>query len=394
MRILMVSHLYPSRADSVNGSFVHSQVKALAEMGCQVKVLAPVAYAPFPLYLVKEKWRRFQQTPRRDDYQGVEVEYPRIIRTPRAVFFTLAGWNYYLALKKRALAWHRDQPFDLVHAQVAYPDGWAAARLAAEMGLPLVLTLHGQELQKIVRWGEKLKKMVLATLAQSRGAVVPSPKMRALAESYGVNPGKLHLVPNGLDPLPPGVLPREVGERIAGKKVLLSVGRLEREKGFQHNIQALALLAAKHPDLVYVLVGEGAFRRDLEELAQSLELGDRVIFAGYQPRERVGAYYANSHLFSMPSRDESFGIVYLEAMAAGLPLIGARGEGAAPLIEESGAGRLVSFGAVQDLADNISALLDPALGAVMGDKGRKAAAEFTWEKSALKLLAVYREVLA
>lgn len=393
MRVLMISHIYPSRMDSVYGSFVHSQVKALQEQGCAVQVMAPTALAPFPLYVLKDKWRRFHETPRQDNYQGVDVVYPRIIRTPGAALFELSGLNYYYALKGLVLERHQERPYDLIHAQVAYPDGWAAARLAEELNLPLVLTLHGQELQKIVNWSAKLKRLVQDTLAQAAAVVVPSVKMQALARQHGVEDARLHLVYNGLDPLPPADLPRDIKEKIRGAQVLLSVGRLEREKGFQYNIQALHILREKHPELVYLLVGDGAYRRNLEEEVKSLDLADRVIFVGYQPREKVGAFYANSHVFSMPSKDESFGIVYLEAMAAGLPVIATEGEGIAPLLEENAVGRLVTHGDAADLAGKISELLDPEVAGKLGQKGQEVAAAFTWERSARNLLDVYKAVV-
>lgn len=386
----MISHIYPSRADSVYGSFVHSQVRALQQQGCDVLVLAPTAMAPFPLYVIKGKWRRFHDTPRQDKYQGVDVVYPRIVRTPGAALFELSGLNYYYALKQRVMAEHQRQPFALIHAQVAYPDGWAAARLARDLDLPLVLTLHGQELQKIVNWSAKLKGLVQDTLAQATAVIVPSAKMQALARKHGVEDEKLHLVYNGLDPLPEAELPRKIKEKIEGKQVLLSVGRLEREKGFQYNLEALGILKDQHPNLVYLLVGDGAYRSKLEELVQSLDLEDRVIFAGFQPRENVGAYYANSHVFSMPSKDESFGIVYLEAMAAGLPVIGGQGEGIAPLLEENVLGRLVKHGDTADLATQISELLDPMVAAELSERGKVVAGRFTWQDSADKLVKVYR----
>lgn len=391
MRILVISHIYPSRVDTIYGSFVHSQVRALQDLGCDLRVLAPTAMAPFPLYIIKEKWRRFHATPKRDKYQGVDALYPRIIRTPGAALFQFSGLNYYHAVRPYALAEHKKQPFDLIHAQVAYPDGWAAARLAEELNLPLVLTLHGQELQKIVHWSNKLKNLVEEALSKAAAVVVPSAKMQALACKHGVPAPKLHLIPNGLDPLPEAELPREIQERIKGKQVLLSVGRLEEEKGFQHNIEALNLLKEIHPGLVYLLVGDGAYRGRLQELAANLHLQDRVIFAGRQPRDKVQAYYANSHVFSMPSRDESFGIVYLEAMAAGLPVIGTEGEGIAPLLANN-LGRLVKHGDTQNLARQISELLEPAVAAELGQRGREAAAGFTWQQNAVSLLQVYNNL--
>lgn len=392
MRVLVISHLYPSKADSINGIFVHSQVKALQEQGCDVDVLAPTAMAPFPLYLIKDKWRRFHETPRADMYQGVNVIYPRIIRTPGAAFFQLSGLNYYHAIKPHAGRLHGARPFDLIHAQVAYPDGWAAARLVAEMGLPLVLTLHGQELQKIVNWSAKLRTLVKGTMAKAGAVVVPSAKMLTLAEKHGVIKSKLHLIYNGLDALANADLPQELQARIRDKQVLLSVCHLEREKGVQHNIEALASLKDQFPQLVYLVVGDGSYRPKLQELTQQLGVQDRVIFAGRQPRDKVGGFYQVAHVFSMPSRDESFGIVYLEAMAAGLPVIGTQGEGIDPIITENGVGSLVQHGDVAGLAGEISNLLDPATAADLGRRGKVTAARFTWQDNARQLFEVYRSL--
>lgn len=391
MHILMISHLYPSKADDVNGSFVHSQVKALSKQGCTVKVVAPTAFAPFPLYLIKEKWRRFHATPKKDDFQGIEVFYPRIIRTPRAALFELSGLNYYHAMKKYVLSQHQRQPFDLIHAQVAYPDGWAAAKLAKRLNLPLVLTLHGQELQKIVTWSKGLKKRVQAALDSAEAVIVASAKMQALAEKQGVAKQRLHLIYNGLDPLPSAQLPSEICDRINRKRVLLSVSRLEEEKGIQYNLEALALLKDKLPDLVYIIVGTGSYQGKLQALARSLGVDKRVIFAGHYPRDKVQAFYDHSDVFSLPSREEAFGIVYLEAMAAGLPVIGTAGEGIAPIIKGNPAGRLVKHGDIQALAAGILQLLLPAAKAA-GIEGKKLASSFTWEANGCKTIEVYKAV--
>ncbi|HOB35044.1 MAG TPA: glycosyltransferase [Bacillota bacterium] len=391
MRVLMISHLYPSRADEVYGSFVHSQVRALQDLGCSVQVVAPTPWVPLPLAWVKGQWRRWRAAPKSDRLDGVDVLYPRILRTPGALCFARAGRHYLQVLKGLVGALHRRFPFDLVHAQVGYPDGWAAARLLPH--LPHVLTLHGQELQKIVHWSQTLKTMVEETIQGAGAIVVASEKMRRLAVQHGVHPDKVRLVPNGVDPLPPAALPDWLRRRIAGKKVLLSVSRLEPEKGLDTNIRALDLLRARHPDLVYVVVGDGSQTRSLKKLARALGLENRVIFAGCQPRSKVGAFYACGHVFSLPSRGEAFGIAYLEAMAAGLPVIASRGEGIAPLLRRGG-GLLVKHGDSLELAQAIARLLDPALAVKLGQEGRQLAREFSWQKSARELLKVYEELLA
>lgn len=393
MRVLMISHLFPSMADEVNGCFVHSQAVALKDIGCEVKVIAPTAAAPFPLYFCKDKWQRFHDTPRRDCYLGVEVVYPRVIRTPGAVLFEYSGLDYFRAIRYIAREWQKDKPFDLVHAQVAYPDGWAAAKLCGEMGLPLVITVHGQELQKIILWKKKLKKLVLATLSKADAVAVPSQKILALAEANGIKKSRLHLVYNGVDPLPEAELPDEIQEKVMGKKVLLSVCRLEQVKGVDLNLLAMKQLILTFPDLVYIIVGQGSYEPKLRAMAKRLGLGDHVIFAGYQPRNIIQAFYSSSHVFSMPSRDESFGIVYLEALATGLPVVGTLGEGIAPVISESGAGKLVEYGNVSGLVQAISQLLNSVNQLSIRDAGRKLSSCFLWKDNARSMLKLYNTVI-
>ena len=392
MNVLMISHIYPSTADTVSGSFVHSQVKALQELDCQVKVMAPIALAPFPLYILKAKWRKFHLTPKQDKYQGVDVSYPRIIRTPGALLFEYAGANYYHAMKRRVKTLHNQWPIDLIHAQVGYPDGWAAARLAEDLNLPLVLTLHGQELQKIVNWSHKLKYMVQQTLKQANAVVTVSPKMLGLAQQNGVEPRNLHLIYNGLDPLPDHKLPQEIKDFTGDKQVLLSVCRLEKEKGIQANIKAVHRLRLEHPNLVYVIVGDGAYRGELEKLVAQLEIQGRVVFTGQQKREQLKPYYQRADIFSMPSKDESFGIVYLEAMAEGKPIIGTRNEGIAPLIQQNNVGRLVTHGDITALTSAINDLLEPKNAKELGNTAKALSSQFTWQKNAQDLIQVYNEV--
>lgn len=393
MRILMISHLYPSPANGVYGSFVHAQVRALQGLGCSVRVMAPMPLVPFPLYLIKANWRRFHGIPRHACLQGVDVAYPRIIRTPGAAFFQLAGMNYYFVLKGRVNREHAENPFDLIHAQVAYPDGWAAAKLAEAMNLPLVLTLHGQELQKIVHWSKKLNALVRSVLGRAAAVVVPSAMMYDLARHYDVPAERLHLVYNGMEPLPPAELPEHIRAWIAGRKVLLSVSRLEPEKGIQHNLAALGRLKDEIPDLIYIVVGEGSLRGQLQKAAESLGIQDRVLFAGLQRRQDIQAFYANSHLFSLPSIHESFGIVYLEAMAASLPVIATHGEGIAPLVQKYGVGRLVPPGDIPALTRQIKELLNPALAHDLGSQGRDLACRYTWQRNARAVMDLYASLL-
>jgi glycosyltransferase involved in cell wall biosynthesis len=162
-------------------------------------------------------------------------------------------------------------------------------------------------------------------------------------------------------------------------------------------IAALAVLRGRHPDLRYVLVGEGPERERLRARAIELGVADRVELLGrLAPPEAVAVARAGS-LFVLPSVAEAFGVAYVEAMAGGVPAIGSRGEEGPEEIAAAGGGiALVPAGDVNALAAQIDTLLSnpPALEA-MGQQAREnVEREFTWEKCGRETLQAYEQALA
>jgi phosphatidylinositol alpha-1,6-mannosyltransferase len=128
---------------------------------------------------------------------------------------------------------------------------------------------------------------------------------------------------------------------LAGRRVILTVGRLsasERYKGHDRLIAALPGIFARVPDAAYLIVGSGDDRPRLEQLARDAGVADRVAFAGQVPDAELADYFALAHVFAMPSTGEGFGIVFLEAAASGLPVIGGNRDGSVDALVE---GRLV-----------------------------------------------------
>src|SRR5262249_52021238 len=112
---------------------------------------------------------------------------------------------------------------------------------------------------------------------------------------------------------------------LEGKKVLLTVARLcgyDRYKGIDEVLESLSTLAEQEPSLFYLVVGDGADRPRLERKARDLGLDESVLFAGYVGDEEKWAYYHLADVFVLPGRGEGFGIVFLEALACGLPVVG------------------------------------------------------------------------
>ena len=196
----------------------------------------------------------------------------------------------------------------------------------------------------------------------------------------GVDAARIHLMPLALEPafwdraqnvgevrLPPGFPPGST---------LLTVTRLaanEGYKGVDTVIQALPQLARAVPDVQYVVVGDGDDRPRLEALGRTLGVADRVHFLGWRDAlsPDLVACYANCDVFVMPSRGEGFGLVFLEAMAFGKPVVGGAHGGTADVIEDGVTGFLVCHGDIERLTQVLATLLrDRGLRQEMGQRAR------------------------
>jgi phosphatidyl-myo-inositol dimannoside synthase len=182
---------------------------------------------------------------------------------------------------------------------------------------------------------------------------------------------------------------------LAGRRVLLTVGRLVERKGHDTVLRALPAILDRVPETVYLIVGSGPREPVLRSLARDLGVEDRVVFCGVVPDEELAAHYWACDVFVMPGREvhgdvEGFGIAFMEAAACGRPCIGGRSGGAAEAIAEGQSGFLVDPWSPEQLADTAIALLEDAtLSARMGARAReRARAEFGNEQIANDLLDV------
>jgi phosphatidyl-myo-inositol dimannoside synthase len=255
-------------------------------------------------------------------------------------------------------AW-RDGPFDAVfcgHINLAP----AAAVAAALVRAPLWLQLHGVEAwapqSPTRRWAAERAALVTAVSRHTRY------RFLGLAR---VEPWRVRVLPNTVDDrFAPGPKPDFLLERhgLRGKTVLLTVGRLsaaEHGKGHDRVIAALPTLAATRPGIVYVIVGEGDDRPRLEAMARTLGVADRVLFAGAVADAELPDYYRVADAFVMPSVQEGFGIVLLEAAASGLPVVAGDIDGSADALADGALGRLVN----PHDAPALARAIDQAIGA-------------------------------
>jgi phosphatidylinositol alpha-1,6-mannosyltransferase len=183
---------------------------------------------------------------------------------------------------------------------------------------------------------------------------------------------------------------------LTGKRVALVVSRMVPIKNVALAVEAMAIVAARHPDLVLVLAGVGPLRAAIEARAAALQLADRVIFAGAVPHRDVPAWYRAADVFVLPSEFDNSPNVALEAMASGVPVVATDVGGVRHYVQDGVNGALVPAGNAPAVADAIGRYLaDPALTARTGARNRSdVVAGFSWAQSAQRLRAVYQRVIA
>ena len=395
MKVLVLSHLYPSTFRETAGIFVHEQVKALEKKGVKVEVVSPVPWTPFLLDRLSQEWKAYSEIPAEAMLDGIKVGYPRYLAFPRAWFSASSGHRMYRGVKNAAGKIYQEFPFDLIHAHVALPDGYAGALLAQHFGKPLIVTIHGQDLQHTVERNAACQRAISYVLNSASRTILVSHKLKRLATKYSNLPDKLVVVSNGVDPRNVVLCPVESINQQKEGPTLLSVSNLVPTKGIDLNLFALQKIRKNHSMFLYLVIGGGPEEAKLRKLARKLGLEKQVEFLGRQPHYQVMKYIAACDIFTLPSWKEGFGVVYLEAMATGKPVIGCEGEGIEDFVEHGKTGLLVKPKDVDSLVEALDCLLSHSEEAqAMGERARTLVLEnYTREKNASKTIEVYQEAL-
>jgi len=179
---------------------------------------------------------------------------------------------------------------------------------------------------------------------------------------------------------------------LSERRVVLSVSNLDKLKGIDLNLKALAQVRREYPplDWEYQIVGEGTERKTLERLVKDLAIADRVIFRGRLTHDDTLTAIAKCDIFSLPSWGENFGIVYLEAMGRGRPVIGCRGWGAGEMVRDGIDGVLVEPRDQVSLQAALAKMLtDPHASKSMGTTARDRALGFSWSRNVHRYLDLF-----
>jgi len=339
---------------------------------------------------------------------------------PEAPYDKSLVWLHLPQFRREILDFVRAEKihYDVIHSHY-WLSGWAGLTLQQDLGAPLVHMFHTLGVMKNrVAKNEEDKETSLRVFVEKRLMelsdliVASSPSDKAhMLWYYGADPGSIEVVPCGVDlnlfsPLPQKSSRDYLG--LSSREVILFVGRIQPIKGLDCLLKALAILIEKSRissrDLSLLIIGgdldnggnaaNGQIKR-LKDLTAQLGLDSMVTFLGPQPQGVLPYFYSAAKVCVLPSLYESFGMVALEAMACGTPVIASRVGGLNNTIRDGKTGFLIPEGNAVALAEKIDLFLqDDSLRNRMGRNGIQHAKKYSWENIADQIISLYRQVLS
>jgi teichuronic acid biosynthesis glycosyltransferase TuaC len=392
VKILVIAQMYISPSN-INDVVVHQLVTELHKLGCELKVVSPIPWTPFPMKYLSAKWRGYSKVPPKITLDDIEIYYPRFLQFPKSIFLDSSGKRMYSGINKLVDEIHHDFKFDIIHAHYALTDGFAAMLIGNKYNVPLITTPRGTDIDVNLWKNRACFNTICTVLKNSSKVIAPSAQLKTkLLEKINID---AELIPNGIYSENVFTGKSQLSEKYRGRIILLSVGQLIPSKGIDLNLQALALLKNKYPLLHYLIIGEGDLKEKLIQMTSDLGIETSVEFLGRLPHEKVMEYMSICDIFCLPSWQETMGLVYLEAMAHGKPIIGCKQQGVDGLIVNEESGIMVNPQDMESLVQAIEFLINnPDKARTIGENARKLVLEnYTWAKNAGKLLDIYRDII-
>lgn len=384
MDICMVTWEYPPRI--VGGIARHCEglARALGKMGHSVNVIT----------------LDFPGAPRYEENGNVKIHRISIeLGHPNFITWVFI-FNHFMEKKIAMLS--KDVKFDVIHIH-----DWLVALVGITakhyLRRPLVLTLHSTEVGRAFSLNNPDSYLIdgiewWATYESKRVIVTSNSMKREVEEHFHLPQDKIDVIPNAIDTSKYEVrVDREAVRRRYGiapdDKIVLFVGRLVPQKGVEYLIKATSKIVSNHPNARIVIVGDGWLKEYLWSLAESSGYRHKILFLGFLSDSELIELTLSSDALVVPSVYEPFGIVALEGMAAGVPVVASNVGGLAEIIEHDRTGVLVYAGDPDSIAWGVSRILsDPTYAHWLVENAkRKIRDTYSWDAVARRTVEVYEK---
>jgi glycosyltransferase involved in cell wall biosynthesis len=386
--VLALTKIFPNALQPFAAPYFRQQFAALGEL-CDLEVFGLIPWYPGAGLL--KRWSRIGQltaVPLRENIAGLAVAHPRVVQPPR-VGYGLAAAGYVASLLGPVAA--RRSRLDALFATWAYPDGAAACALGALLRIPVVVQVIGSDINVEARKPAARRNLV-TLLPRAQRVVAVSRQLGDEVADLGVARDRIRVIVTGIDKTLFHLRDRAAARRALGRRsderILLYVGRLERDKGLFDLLDAFARIAPDHPETTLVILGAGSAGHEIA--ARAAELGGRVALLGEQPLEAIPEWMAASDVVTLPSWAEGTPNVLIEALACGRPVVATNVGGIPDLVREPLQGELVSPRNVTALAEALTRVAnaphDPGLIAASNPHG-------DWHDNATRVMQAIDEAI-
>lgn len=391
LRVLYIVTAFPRNEQDLITPWLIEMITQLRRVGVEIEVLAPAYRGGADQVVHGVRVHRFRYAPAGWETLTHDQPAPDRVREHPQYLALIPG--YIAAMCTAAARLTRERRYDAVHAHWPMPHALAAFAARTASGTPVVSSYYGAELN----W---TKKQLRPLLPLARAMVRNADVVTAISTDTANSVRQLHdrpieIIPYGIT-IDPAPRPWSVPLEGPGPYTILFAGRLVERKGVHHLIEAVRRMRHREQAIVRI-VGDGSKRAALQALAVERGVQDRVRFDGFVSREELSRAFAQCDMFVLPAaRDakgdvEGLGVVLLEALTYGKPVVGSNTGGITDIVLHDRTGLLVPPGDPQALADALDQLIDnPAHARQLGEAGRKHVdAQFSWPVIAQQWREVY-----
>jgi teichuronic acid biosynthesis glycosyltransferase TuaC len=378
--LLILTPSYPNEDESfIAETFVKYQVAELKQYFKKVIIIAPV-FCSFG-YLKKDKLCKDYT------YGNVEVYFPRSIYIPIFWLSKIVIDNRLQAVERCIEEHHLH--FDLIHAHFTWPSGYIGVRLKEKYGKPVITTIHenGDWFDQEVGMNHPL---INTAWSGADALIRVNQKDVPVLKRYNE---QVYSIPNGFSPAfhpVDAAIAREQLGLPGDVKIVFTLGNLVQRKGFNYLIDAMEQIYNQRNDVLCFIGGAGPESGSLQGQIDRLHLGEKVRLLGSVPSAVLPLWMNACDLFVLPSLSESFGVVQIEALACGKPVVSARNRGSEEVVTSDEYGLLVEPADTEDLAEKILVALDR-------EWDREAilayAERYTWGNIVEEIQDVYNQIL-
>ncbi len=360
-RILVFSTLFPSSGTPNTGLFIRERMFKVRDK------IPIIVVSPRPWFPGQGLIRYFRphfrpQTPKQEIQNGTEVFYPLFFSVP-GVFKSLDGFFMALGSLPTLLRLKKKFNFNIVDSHFAYPDGYAAGLLGKWLKTPITITLRGTEVPQAKKF--LLRHLMLTAIQRASRVFSVSNSLKQHVVSLGADADKINVIGNGVDTDKFNPMQKYEARRQLNIDhsdiVLISVGGLVERKGFHRMIELLPAILQKYQNLKYLIVGgpnpEGDWSERLRQQVIDLNLESVVRFLGTVPSIELKVPLSASDVFVLPTSNEGWANVFLEAMACGLPVVTTDVGGNNEVVCSEVLGTIVPFGDAFQLQSAVTAAI-------------------------------------